>query len=365
MRTGLGLLSCGSSPQGILLLLSVLAASPSAAKEPPVAPESYATGLRALDRGDAAEARELLGEALRERAEDSIGYYPHFYLGVTLQATKNCPAALSSWASFRESSTFPTSGLAAELAERETACSADPVVLDLLEQSAKRLEGAEARQRMLQEFLSNPQVVALLAGSAELRMHSEKAQTAIRQAALAYREFLRTKNPRLIEDASEAGEIYYSASGDLEKLVQSRIADDKPQTKAAAPTDTDRAGRRPREASSLPGVKVPPPTRPTGREIDELERGFDQLFNGNFSAALATALSIPTERLSEPVAAQRWLLSAAARWNLSVIQEGGSAGLERAAQDVHEVRRLAPGFTPAARFFSPRFIRFFDSVTSR
>lgn len=387
-------------------LAAVLAAGAAAGD----ARDAYRDGQNALVDGRFADAESLFRQAIAERAEAKVGtfrrdYLPYYYLGRALEGQGRCREALDAWTEAeRQGQVLKSAEDATDLAARQQRCQDRIRALDAARTAA---EQAVARARKAEQTLSRlaetPDLAALwsdgdpsfaareqaarerLAGAARLLEPAagedpapfQEAKLQANQAAGELDQVTADAQARLAEirDAAssalgrlEAAE--FRARSELRQVAflepfppevgrraaaLRRALDDTVAKKAtAAPAQLDRLGRALRDAAaSLRQAAQGPP--------ESLRNAVEAYLGGRYEEVLAT---LDGESFRDPrAAAEACLLRSAARYALYVLGSEQDAEMGAALhREVLACRELKPASQIDAKFFSPRFIAFYESL---
>ena len=140
---------------------------------------------------------------------------------------------------------------------------------------------------------------------------------------------------------------------------------DTPASPPAQPARTEPVPARPEPPPSRPIVQAPPPARPSAGESREsssvsaqiLRPLLDAYLGGRYADVLKLSSQVP------PTSRLRWhmlILRAAAAFNLSQLGQMPDAdGIARKA--VEQARETDASMKPDADYFSPKFIRYYNS----
>ena len=140
---------------------------------------------------------------------------------------------------------------------------------------------------------------------------------------------------------------------------------DTPASPPAQPARTEPVPARPEPPPSRPIVQAPPPARPSAGESREsssvsaqiLRPLLDAYLGGRYADVLNLSSQVP------PTSRLRWhmlILRAAAAFNLSQLGQMPDAdGIARKA--VEQARETDASMKPDADYFSPKFIRYYNS----
>jgi hypothetical protein len=393
--------------------LSLLAVAPAAAQYL----SAYKDGVEAIQAKDWDRAASAMRKAIAERGEEKSKlpvrlflkpYLPHFYLGWALFERGDCPGALAAWAESERQ------GIAPRLADFEVArrgretCGArsrQQVVaqargqaLEAIERSASRAAALEERARdapvrdLWQSGDPSPaarhaqalelldRARRLLAASAADALAVRRAEAFVReadaalgaldadldQAVDAKRVELAAKDHGVDARVAEAKALLartgylapyprqlQRARADLEGLIAEagRRGAASPRDQASRSHLDGLAARLERSIESLDTLAAAPPA--------SLGRAADAFLAGRHAEVIE---QLATARYAERRArAHARLLLAASRHALYL--EGGELDEElrtAAAEDARACRHDDEALAPTERFFSPRFIAFFN-----
>lgn len=372
--------------------------------------DRYKDGVDALKEGRFPAAEQAFRDAIAERAEERVGtfrrdYLPHFQLGVALEEQNRCREALASWAeSQRQGEIEKAAAENAELRRRTQRCEEKVRELDAAraaaEQAVARAREAALAMKRLQakpelaavwndgepSFAGRQQDVLQRTGEAERRLGAiadshgvrplQEVKMLANQVVGEIEAFVADAEARLrsIQDAAssaldrlqaveqratdELGAVAYLQPyppelgrrvEELRQTLQAVAADKRsasPQALAAL------QARLEDDLSRLQQAAAPPPAG--------LRTAVKAFLSGDYESVLAT---LEGERYRDPRAAgQACLLRAAARHAFWVLSgETEDELLAALLTDVEECRRLRPPPPIPARFFSPRFLRFYEN----
>lgn len=389
-----------------VLALAVVTAA--AAADPK---EVHKQGVTALESGRWDAAARFFRAAIDERADERVPtfgkpYLPHFYLGVALAEAGNCRGALAAWAeSERQGKLFRAKDLAASLPRRKSDCqehlrqvdAARSEVGDLLEQ-------ARGTSATLDSLAQNPALArAWSRGSgsfgARRRTADEQIEGARQQMdAGSRREDLRMLAAakeqaaqglqglrRIISEArQELGEINAATAEALEGLEEGETAarhalrsvDDLaplPRGLASRYADVERllatiADRRDvAQARELVELKAE-----LAELVEQLEsaarrppwrlfQAVEAFLAGQYQEVLDTLGDVRYR--DRRAALHLCVLKAASRHALFVLGgEAEPALVDEARAEVVACHERYPSFEPDRKFFSPRFIAFYDEA---
>ncbi len=270
---------------------------------------SYLDGVKALERGQWAEAARLLGAAVAERPQEQararlVGaipepYLPHHYLGVAYFNQQQCEQALAHW----------------EISERQGAVRS---LADLVAQARRGRATCEAR-------LATP-------------TDAEKAPEA--------------PGPEV------AGPEV--AARDQPARPEPAAGDPAPSPPATPPTETP-VGSVPEPAAASPATASPAPIStsrkpPLPAGVLEAAQAY---FDGDYRRAVEL-LERPAPGAAERARFYSALFRSAARHALFLLGgETESDLLAAAVEDLREARRLNSSFAPHPDAFSPRYVELF------
>lgn len=265
---------------------------------------SYLDGIKALERGQWAEAVRLLSAAVAERPQEQararlVGaipepYLPHHYLGVAYLNQQQCEQALSHW----------------EISERQGAVRSR---VDLVAQASRGRATCEARLATPTEAEKAP-----AAPGPEVAPHDEPARPDPIAADPA------ASPPATPPAETPAGSVPEPAAA-------------SPLTASPAPISTSR--KPPLPAGVLAAAQA--------------------YFDGDYRRA-AEQLERPAPAASDRARFYSALFRSAARHALFLLGgETESDLLAAAVEDLREARRLNPSFAPHPDAFSPRYVELF------
>ncbi len=371
--------------------------------------ESYKAGLEALEAERWEAAERFFSAAVAERSEERFNallgrrYFPHYYLGVARSEQGKCQTAL---AAFRESEgqgkLQRVPDLVKDVAARRKACKDRKAavetqaasVMELLEQASDALESLEQAKK-------NPQLANLWAqgpNSFQQRQQGLEGQYGQLQAQLqASKERQSTDDLRSVETLAQKLLV------DVERTIADARTELGDRNAVAAGLLAKVEALEVKARSQLRGVRdlAPYPTT-LGRRVRAVEGLLSEIKAGKDSAKasqlsrfqedldsamkqLTSAARRPPRVLQDAVEsflagdyedvldrlegaglggdlgqAQGCLLRSAARFYLFIL--GGEEAIELEAQAIDDLRgctadALQP---PSERFFSPRFLRFFE-----
>lgn len=376
--------------------------------------DTYNQALDAIGDKQWQRAERLLREAIAQRPTEAkrlplkrmlYPYLPHYFLGFAHSQRGDCRAALAEWKISIDQRAILGLDASAQLQKNRAICQQR---IDRLQQLSAATKSALTDAAAKAERLAAPSRAPLLAlgwegGSGSLGQRLDAARlliaetggkleqavaaqdvqgaTQAHQSALAAQELL---DSALTDADRFAGQM---AAKSLERRVRANevrefAARVDELLRARSPLPPGLRGQR-QQLESLLSVAQGLPSTATLEQIEGLERRL-----GSFESELERAKSPPPgklrsgaiaflrgdyetvlERLAEityrdaKALAHSLLLRSAAAFALHLA--GGESAidlLEQARQDVIAAKTAVPDLVPAPKAFSPRYVRFFDSV---
>jgi hypothetical protein len=276
-------------------------------------------------------------------------YLPHYYLGLALFQTGDCAAALPEFAISQSQGALGSSE-SKILAQDQAACLAripkesPKPSIDM----AKVTQAIQTAEADLTKGEEAARAVAALQGDSELAPIWSQ-DSALGPPQKQAQDLLFSARAKL-EAGKKASDIAQVADA---RELASRAIQQFDKVRGVAIARREEAIRNKLAVivvSPRPPSALPPPT--------ELVRGAQAYFDGRYPEAIGL-LGRP---FTGAAAAQATLLRAAARYTLYVVGAEKDAPLRSAAiEDVRACRRVDPGAAPDPRFFSPRFVDFFNT----
>jgi hypothetical protein len=376
--------------------------------------DTYNQALDAIGDRQWQRAERLLREAIAMRPTEAkrlpfkrmlYPYLPHYFLGVTHAQRGNCRAAIEEFETSLGQGAIIGLDAAAQLQEHRYACQQR---IDRLQQLTDATESVLADATAKAERLAAPGRKELLSrgwegGSGSLGQRLEASRLLIDESRSRLDRAIAAQDLQLATEAQEsahaARELLDSALVDADRFAGQAAAESLERSirandvralagrvdelmRARSPLPPNLRGRR-QQLESLISIAQALPSTAT---LDQIE-GLEQRLN-SFKRDLERAKSPPPgklrsgaiaylrgdyeavlERLDEityrdaKALGHSLLLRSAAAFALHVAGgEDTVALLERARADASAAKAALPDLEPAARAFSPRYRRFFDSV---
>lgn len=328
--------------------------------------DSYKQGVEAVEKSKWADAARLMQEAIASKPTEgeTIRFYgqrfepylPHFYLGLALFNTGDCPGALRSWATSEGQGAVRKTEQYRTLVKDKGACEAkpapkptpppplpgpDPAAVAQATQAAEAaLKRADDAMRAATALSSDPVLVPLWGQDAALGPTQERAREALASARAKLEAARRKPDIGLLGEAREAAD---RAAQQLDGVTS--YATRKRAEPAPAPKPTP-----------SPAGPTPSPTRAPAP--DELRAGARAFFAAQYPQTVA--LLAGADALPGRAGAQGLMLRAAARHALYLIGGEKDPSLLASAQaDARASKRLDPQAGPDPQAFSPRFVELF------
>ncbi len=397
------------------LALAALATALAAAPATAGLRDTYNQALAAFEEGRWQEAEGLLRESIALRTEEAKRlplkgilrpYLPHFYLGAALAQQGDCRAALDEWRLSTEQQAITGIDLHPDLERGRNSCEQQLELLARLSASAGAdLDAAGATaDRLADPSREHVHGLGFESGSGSIGQRLERARTRIGEARVLLERADAEQRPELAEEAlTEAGAI----GRELDDALAS--ADELAARLAAADAHKRRRIEEVRELArrvdSLLRSRSPLPPALRGRQqqlesilagasslreaatLEQIEALEERLLSferqleeseppppGTLRSGAIAFLrgDYPTvlDRLGEipyrdPKArAHSLLLRSAAAFALHVSSgELDDELLDRARADALEAKLSLPDLTLAEIAFSPRFVRFYRSIS--
>ncbi len=391
-------------------LFAVLAAALVAVADPR---EIHERGVEAVEQQRWEDAVRFFTAAIAERAEERaplIGrkYLPHFYLGVALAETGDCTAALEAWAeSERQAKIQKAEELAATLPERKNVCrehlrqvelakSAVEDVLGQAESTAPTLESLSQRQALAPVWSNGASSYGARADAARQRLASARQRLAEGSEASDL-EILGEARDMASQAVGELRAVIADARrqlGELNAAADSALAElgaveatameavrsvfdlqPYPSGLASRVADVQRALQRieeRRDAALAPELEELGVTLQAA--VDELESAatrpprtlwssVEAFLAGDYERVLELLGDGPYSRGRS--ARHACHLETASRYALYVL--GGESQpelLDLARQGALACHEMAPSFQISRRYFSPRYVEFYDETVN-
>jgi hypothetical protein len=370
---------------------------------------AYKSGLEAIDAQQWEAAAKSMAEAILERREEKLKlparlfmrpYIPHFYLGYARFKLGDCAGALTAWTESERQGVLPKleEAAVARAGREQCAAAAERREIGQAREDARQLlsrtsvtaaalldlaRGQHARavwstgspspsSRHDQGLELMQQARELLADDDVDRAGVERAEGLIRDAGAIF-EALRTDVERLVEERSDLmaqKDQGIDARVATAREVLARTTHLAPYPRLVRKARADLEGlmaeaQRRDGAAHLDGLAARLETsikeleRLTAAPPATLDRAVEDFLGGRHDQVIA---ALQGEEFGEARArAHARLLLAASRHALFL--EGGELDADlraTAADDARASRRDDAGLTPTDRFFSPRFVAFFD-----
>lgn len=371
--------------------------------------DDYRNGVDAVVAGRWEEAIPLLRQAIAERGEERGGfrkYLPHYYLGVALAEQGDCEAALKAWAeSESQGQVWKADEEAAGLRRRKKDCE-EQIAQQQIQAAKNDAEQAIARARkassIVEQLRASPELAPSWAeGNPSLQGRSERADRRLRdalqkvrdgdaradaalfreakaialQATTDFDEVARAARARLnelseattdaIEELEHAEKVARRLLGELTALAPypaqlgQRVAAVESDLEAVT---SNKGSARPEELAKLKEALLVSLT-----QLQSAAKGPPKVLTDAADAYLRGEFEGVVEILkgtsfNDPRAAGHvCLLRAASRHALWMLGGEQDADLmEQAAADAVACHQLKPPPQIPPRFFSPRFVRFFQ-----
>jgi tetratricopeptide (TPR) repeat protein len=327
--------------------------------------ENYRRGLEAIERENWETAIDRLREAIAEnpkagRRVKIYGmryerYLPYFHLGLALHRHGDCQAALDAWSKSEKQGAIKKDKRHRILLESRESCSAqmkaatpraapttDPSALAQAAARAKtgidRARDAESAVTTLRE---SPDLAAYWSGDDAAARTIQNAATQLSSARRLLERGRAESSVSLLDQANARAQTAYDS---FEKIRSAAMAHrSKPES-----TPTPRTLR----IAERPSKPAAPAT---------LLSAAKAFFSGRYDEVLSILHG--SEMTHREARLQAYLLRAASSYSLYQLDgERKRAYLSAASRDVRSCKELNPRFRPDERAFSPRFLRFFDSV---
>ncbi len=318
----------------------------------------YLSGLDAVRQGRWAEALRRFEQAAREHPTEggtirrsylqNETYLPHYYIGVAAAELGDCERAVSAWKTSESQGVIQSQREFSDLGRRKSACES--------RLSASRPAAPPAAPAVPPPTVACSQPVTV--------------QTSESSATVRYNEPVVTggAEPVRLACSPPSGSLFTAGSSTVTCVAtdaRGRTAECRtevnvlltprevtpavvppPRPPVAPPTTTSRANTEP-AGSALPA-----------QVIDAAQAYFDRDY------VTALRLLASAEGLEKSVRGYALLFRAAARF--AMFQLGGAAdgSIRQAAErDARAARADTPTLRPAPRYFSPRFIEFFNAAS--
>lgn len=330
--------------------------------------DSYKQGVEAVEKSKWADAARLMQEAIASKPTEgeTIRFYgqrfepylPHFYLGLALFNSGDCPGALRSWATSESQGAVRKTEQYRTIVKNKGACEAkpappkptpppplpgpDPAAVAQATQAAEAaLKRADDAMRAATALAGDPVLAPLWGQDAALGPTQERAREAL-AAARAKLEAARRKPD--LGPLGEAREAADRAAQQLDGVVTHATRRRAEAAPAPKPTPSPSAG---------------PTASPTRAPVpEELRAGAQAFFAAQYPQTVA--LLAGADALPGKAGAQSLMLRAAARHALYLIGGEKDQSLLASAQtDVRASKRLDPQAGPDPQAFSPRFVELF------
>lgn len=375
----------------------------------------YAEALAALEAEHWQRAERLLREAIGMRDVEARRlplkrifqpYLPHYYLGAVLARGGDCRTALDEWRISREQGAIDAVGLSDEIERRVSICRERlDRLASLVDEIESGLEAADDKAARLDD----PNRSQLLRlgyedGLGSLGQRLESGRAALDEARAQLEQATAGEDLELAEATSrlvrETSLLLDGALADLERVdvevatararKRERIEEVRELAvrvgallRSRTPLPPALRGRH-QEIEALLGVAGALRETATLEQIEGLERRLESFLRqlerttppppgalrsgaiaylrGDYRAVLERLDEIPYR--DGKARAHCLLLRSAAAFALHVAGGGDSDLLARAREDVLAAREHAPDLTPVPSAFSPRFVRFFETVAA-
>ncbi len=376
--------------------------------------EVHKQGVEALEQRRWQDAVRFFSAAIAERSEERVTaltgrrYLPHYYLGVALAELGDCTGALDAWAeSERQGKIERAKDLTETLPGRKSACREHLRQVELAKAEVEDvLRQAESTAPTLAALAQRQVLVPIWsggAGSYAARVESARQRlTSARQRLgegsdhsdleilgnakdLAAQSVVELR--AVINDARrQLGELNAAADSALEELavVESAALEavrsvfdlqPYPPRLASRVADVQRALQRIEERRD---AALAPELRSLGTELQEtiellesastrpprtLWKAVGAFLGGRYQEVLDLLADTPYSRGRS--AAHACHLEAASRHALFVLGgESQTELLDLARQGASRCNELAPSFGISRKFFSPRYVEFFDETVN-
>lgn len=362
--------------------------------------ETYKKGLDAVQDRKWSEAARLMQQAVAEKPTEGETirlygqrfetYFPHYYLGVALQGSGNCEAAVKEFKESESQGAIRESGEYKNLTKSRTACEAqmakaapftpaatptptkpptpDPAAVAKATQTAEaEIKRADDALLALGALQTDPLLSGTWAQEAALGPAHQRARDSLTQANARLAEGRSRSDLGALEQArtlgKQAADLAEGVKGDAtRKRSDLRSAQFRAEEEARrkAATAATSAPSTPVPATPTTATSAPGPTAPAGPP-PHLLAAAQAYFAGQYRRA--AELLPEAESLGGKAATHGVALRAAARYASFVATgEKDQALLEQARADLKTLRRLDSAFALDGQSFSPKVVAFFRSM---
>ena len=326
----------------LLIPLALLLFSASAAADY----KQYAKGVEAAEKSEWAKVDQLIGAAYaddaaaKERARLYGQYFrpyiPQYYLALSASKRNDCTSALKYLNDAGYKALIGTGGKAAAEASQDAA-----------------IRSRCAATTIPPPPPPPPPPLATL--SERDRADATRALAQLEQGLIAARNAKVAAAP-LAAATTRAEQARAAAQAAVSKADAAQLK----QALAQVTTATSELGTLTEAAKRLASTTVTPPPPPPAARLEPaagLRTALTAYLNGDYSAVLAVAIA----GMDTTSAAHTALLRAASRYSLYVLGGESDPGLKTQAEtEVREARRNLASIRANPKFFSPRFVEFFD-----
>jgi hypothetical protein len=327
--------------------------------------ESYRRGLDAIERENWAKAIDRLGEAIAEnpkagRRVKIYGmryerYLPYFHLGLALYHRGDCPAALDAWSKSEKQGAIKKDKRHRILLKSRESCSArmkaatpraapttDPSALARAAARAKTgIERARDAESAVKTLRESPDFAAYWRGDDAATQTIQNAATQLSSARRLLERGRAASNVSLLDQANARAQTAYDSFEKIRSAAMARRSRPKPTPTPRTLRIAERPSKPAAPAALLSAAKA--------------------FFAGRYKDVMSILHG--SEMKHQEARLQAHLLRAASSYSLYQLDgERKRAYLSAASRDVRSCKKLNPRFRPDARAFSPRFLRFCDSV---
>lgn len=330
--------------------------------------DGYKQGVEAVEKSKWADAARLMQEAIASRPTEgeTIRFYgqrfetylPHFYLGLALFNSGDCPGALRSWAISEAQGAVRKTDQYRTLVKNKGVCEAksappkptpppslpgpDPAAVAQATQAAEAaLKRADDAMRAVIALSGDPVLAPLWSQDGALGPTQERAREALASARAKLEAARRKPDLGPLGEAREAAD---RAAQQLDGVMSHATRRRAEATPAPKPTPS------PSTVPTAPPTRAPAP--------DELRAGARAFFAAQYPQTVA--LLAGADALPGKAGAQGLMLRAAARHALYLIGGEKDQGLLASSQaDARACKKLDPQASPDPQAFSPPFVELF------